>query len=299
MLLMSPGRSISDARGPGPAAAALAVSVSETPDAVRLRIEASGDIEPGSVEVRFAGRKAVVLARDAEGRAIRSQRVRLPALVVEEGASADYDAADALVMTLRKQAAAQAAVPPATRKQRLADGLAPRSAARLSTRNPAHSVNRSAAHSRAWEPRGLPCPGAEAARARRRRGRRLLDPRSRYPAKAAAATPVTDTSVHPRVAWPPTCSAAQVARAGPSSAPREDGVRHGARGGQMERTPQAPAGSRRAVPSRCPPWSTASTGAAALRLSRSLPPARSIPSPRPWSGTAHRSAWGAGSYGTP
>jgi hypothetical protein len=111
MLLMSPGRSISDARGPGSAAAALAVSVSETPDAVRLRIQASGEIEPGSVEVRFAGRKAVVLARDAEGRAIRSHPVRLPAPVVEEGASADYDAEDALVMTLRKQAA-QAAAPP-------------------------------------------------------------------------------------------------------------------------------------------------------------------------------------------
>jgi HSP20 family molecular chaperone IbpA len=118
LLMMSPGRSISDpgatpaARSRGPAAAALAVSVSETPDAVRLRIQASGEIAPGSVEVRFAGRKAVVLARDAEGRAIRSQRVRLPAPVVEEGASADYDAEDALVMTLRKQAAAQAAAPP-------------------------------------------------------------------------------------------------------------------------------------------------------------------------------------------
>jgi hypothetical protein len=117
LLLMSPGRSLSnpvappDDRGPGPASAALAVSVSETPDAVRLRIQASGNIEPGSVEVRFAGRKAVVLARDTEGRAIRSQPVRLPTLVLEEGASADYDAEDALVMTLRKQAAAQAGAP--------------------------------------------------------------------------------------------------------------------------------------------------------------------------------------------
>jgi hypothetical protein len=117
VLLMSPGRSISDpgappdARGRAPASAALAVSVSETPDVVRLRVQASGDIEPGSVEVQFAGRKAVVLARDAEGRAIRSQRVRLPALVVEEGASGDYDAENALVMTLRKQGAAQAAAP--------------------------------------------------------------------------------------------------------------------------------------------------------------------------------------------
>jgi hypothetical protein len=118
VLLMSPGRSISDPgatpddRGCGPASAALAVSVSETPDAVRLRIQASGEIAPGSVEVRFAGRKAVVLARDTEGRVIRSQPVRLPAPVVEKGASADYDAEDALVMTFRKQAAAQAAAPP-------------------------------------------------------------------------------------------------------------------------------------------------------------------------------------------
>jgi hypothetical protein len=85
VLLMSPERSLSDpgatpaARGPSPAAAALAVSVSETPDAVRLRIQASGEIAPGSVEVRFAGRKAVVLARDAADRAIRSHPVRLPA----------------------------------------------------------------------------------------------------------------------------------------------------------------------------------------------------------------------------
>jgi len=94
VLLMSPGGSASDP----PASAALAASVSETPDAVRLRIQASGDIEPGSVEVRFAGRKAVVLARDAEGRAIRSQPLRLPA---------------AVLLTLRKHATAQDARPTA------------------------------------------------------------------------------------------------------------------------------------------------------------------------------------------
>jgi len=100
-----------DDRGPGAASTPLAVSISETPDAVRLRIQASGDVEPGSVEVRFAGRKAVVLARDTEGRAIRSRSLRLPAPVVEEGSSADYDADGALVMTLRKQATAQDAEP--------------------------------------------------------------------------------------------------------------------------------------------------------------------------------------------
>ena len=112
VLLMSPGRSISDARGPGPAAAALAVSVSETPDAVRLRIQASGAVEPGSVEVRFGRSKVVVLARDAEGRPIRSRSLHLPAPVVEDGASAEYDAEDALVMTLPKQATAQVPAPP-------------------------------------------------------------------------------------------------------------------------------------------------------------------------------------------
>jgi hypothetical protein len=106
VLLMLPGASASDP-SPAPASAALTASVSETPDAVRLRIQASGDVEPGSVEVRFAGRKVVVLARDAEGRAIRSQPLRLPAPVVEEGSSADYDVGGALVVTLRKQATAQ------------------------------------------------------------------------------------------------------------------------------------------------------------------------------------------------
>jgi hypothetical protein len=94
-------------RGAGAASAALAVSVRETPDAILLRIQASGDVEPGSVEVRFAGHKTVVLARDAERRPIRSQPLRLPEPVLEEGSSAVYDAEGALVITLRKQATAQ------------------------------------------------------------------------------------------------------------------------------------------------------------------------------------------------
>ena len=107
---MLPGASASDP-SPAPASAALTASVSDTPDTVRLRIQASGDVEPGSVEIRFAGRKAVVLAHDAEGRGIRSQPLRLPAPLVEEGSSADYDADGALVITLRKQATAQDAGP--------------------------------------------------------------------------------------------------------------------------------------------------------------------------------------------
>src|SRR6185295_1247564 len=105
-----PGTSRDD-RGPGTAAGALAVSVSETPDAILLHIEASGDIQPGSVEVQFAGRETVVLARDTDGRRIRSQPLRLPEPVVEEGSSAGYDADGALVVALRKQAITQDAPP--------------------------------------------------------------------------------------------------------------------------------------------------------------------------------------------
>jgi hypothetical protein len=117
LVLLTSGGSASDPcaapddRGSGAASAALAVSVSETPDTVLLRIQASGDVEPGSVEVQFAHREMVVLARDAEGRSIRSQPLRLPELVVEEGASAGYDADGALVMTLRKQATIRGARP--------------------------------------------------------------------------------------------------------------------------------------------------------------------------------------------
>jgi hypothetical protein len=94
----------------GPSAA-LAVSASETPDAILLRIEASGDVEPGSIEVRFAGRDAVVLARDGQGRPVRSALLRLAGPVIEEGASAGYGADGALVMTLRKRPTVQGARP--------------------------------------------------------------------------------------------------------------------------------------------------------------------------------------------
>jgi hypothetical protein len=81
------------------------VSISETTGAVLLRIEVSGEVEPGSIEIQFAGLETVVLARDTQGRAIRSQSLRLPALVSEEDASADRAADGALVMTLRKRVA--------------------------------------------------------------------------------------------------------------------------------------------------------------------------------------------------
>jgi len=96
----------------GPPPAALAVSVSETAEAVLLHIRASGDVEPGSVEIRLARDKAVVVARDSEKRAIRSQPTRLPAPVVEEGSTAYYEDDGALVMMLQKQP------PPETRSLR-------------------------------------------------------------------------------------------------------------------------------------------------------------------------------------
>ena len=103
VLTASMGNSSDPGAGDGPASAALVVFATATPDAVLLHIHASGDVEPGSVEVRFAGLKTVVLARDAAGRRIRSRALRLPGPVVEEGSSADYDADGVLVMTLRKQ----------------------------------------------------------------------------------------------------------------------------------------------------------------------------------------------------
>jgi hypothetical protein len=96
----SPRHAAGDRRGP--ASAALAVSIAEMPDAVRLHIQASEGVQAGSIEVRFAGRKVVVLARDAAGRVIRSRALRLLDRVIEEGASAEYDAEGALVVTLRK-----------------------------------------------------------------------------------------------------------------------------------------------------------------------------------------------------
>lgn len=108
-----------------PAPVALAIWASETRDTVLLHIQAARDVEPGSIEVRFAGRKATVLARDAEGRAIRSQPFRLPAPVITEGSSADYDTDGTLVMTFRKQTADEDAGPadrPTFAMSALADG---------------------------------------------------------------------------------------------------------------------------------------------------------------------------------
>jgi hypothetical protein len=112
-LLSSPTASASDptavpeARPQPPALVALATTVCATPDVVRLRILASGDVNPGSVEIRFLGRQAIVRARGADGRVIRSEPFLLPARIVEAGSSADYDAEGALVMTFRRPATVQ------------------------------------------------------------------------------------------------------------------------------------------------------------------------------------------------
>jgi len=108
IMLLASRTSASD---PSAATGALVVSMSETPDAVLLHIHASGAVEPGSVEVRLAGRKTVVLARDALGHPIRSQELRIPESVVEEGASAEYEADRSLMVTLRKEASARSAAP--------------------------------------------------------------------------------------------------------------------------------------------------------------------------------------------
>ena len=86
--------------------AALGVSIGETPEAVRLRIQPSEDVEVGSVEVRFEDHAAVVVASDSKGRPIRSRSLRLPEPVIEEGVSAEYDADGTLVVMLRKRSAA-------------------------------------------------------------------------------------------------------------------------------------------------------------------------------------------------
>jgi hypothetical protein len=112
-VLLVSGGSVSNVRagrdecGPG---AALAVSASETPDAILLRIEVSGDVEPGSVEVRFAGRRRSCW-RAMEGPAGPLGTPSPRRAVIEEGASAGYGADGALVMTLRKRATVQSAPP--------------------------------------------------------------------------------------------------------------------------------------------------------------------------------------------
>jgi len=80
----------------------LPVLVSETPGMVRLRVLLPEDVPPGSVEVRLAGRKVVVLARGIDGRQLRSRSLRLADAPVEGGAQADYQPDGSLTITLQK-----------------------------------------------------------------------------------------------------------------------------------------------------------------------------------------------------
>src|SRR5205823_4121750 len=64
----------------------LPVLVTETPGMVRLQVLLPEDVPPGSVEVRLAGRKVVVLARGIGGRQLRSRSLRLADAPVEGGA---------------------------------------------------------------------------------------------------------------------------------------------------------------------------------------------------------------------
>jgi HSP20 family molecular chaperone IbpA len=80
----------------------LNVAVTETTDAVRLRIVATAEVVPGSVEVQLAGRDVSVIARGTGGRALRSQTIRLAEPAIEAGATADYDDDGSLTVTLPK-----------------------------------------------------------------------------------------------------------------------------------------------------------------------------------------------------
>ena len=101
LLLTSPA--MARERGADGPSASLTATVSETADTVRVRVQVLGEIEPGSLEVGFEGRKAIISARDTGGRPIRAPRVQLPAQVMEDGATAEADSDDVLVITLRKQ----------------------------------------------------------------------------------------------------------------------------------------------------------------------------------------------------
>lgn len=85
-------------------ASQLRVRLEEGDGAVRLRIRLSERIEPGSVQVQLAGRRLLVLARDAHtGQKLSSQPFMLQEPAVEEGAAAEYDRGRWLILTLRTQ----------------------------------------------------------------------------------------------------------------------------------------------------------------------------------------------------
>ena len=78
----------------------LPVLVTETPRAVRLRIQLPEDVDPGSVEVQLAGREVAVVARSASGEQLRSETQRLSEPAVEDGAQADWEPDGTMTITL-------------------------------------------------------------------------------------------------------------------------------------------------------------------------------------------------------
>jgi hypothetical protein len=81
---------------------ALPVLVTETANTVRFQVLLPEDVPPGSVEVRLAGRKAIVLAQGTDGRQLRSRSLRLSHAAVDDGAQADYEPDGSLTITLQK-----------------------------------------------------------------------------------------------------------------------------------------------------------------------------------------------------
>ena len=85
---------------PSDAASRLPVFVTETPGAVRLRVQLPDDVEPGSVEVQLAGREVAVIARSATGEQLRSEPQHLAEPAVEDGAQADWEPDGSVTITL-------------------------------------------------------------------------------------------------------------------------------------------------------------------------------------------------------
>ena len=82
-------------------AARLWAFAAESPEGVELRVFLPEGVDPGSVRVQLAGRRIVVVARDAAGRHLRSRPVTVDTPVVEEGADAAWEGDGWLTITLR------------------------------------------------------------------------------------------------------------------------------------------------------------------------------------------------------
>jgi hypothetical protein len=95
LALMAPARGLDAAR--------LWAFAAESPGGVELRVFLPAGVDPGSVRVQLAGRRIVVVARDAAGRQVRSRPLVVEEPVVEEGAGAVWEGEGWLTITLRAQ----------------------------------------------------------------------------------------------------------------------------------------------------------------------------------------------------